>query len=257
MRLQLRLTLFYRIVEGLIPVLPPEKFLQQQKPGRQIHTRQLDGKSDNPDNNYAKHNDRPYVVTHCNTEEQKNSFFPRTTVNWNRLKNSVVHANSVESFKTLVAKAKWLCAAQAPLHCNNAKQLDVVAYFNKNKNIKHNVTGQKESHPYKLEKLQGPLDVTQNFFSRRVFDWWNDLPCYVVFSPSVNSFKNQLDRYLRDLKFDATFPLKLLNQRGQRQMEDITRSITGQVPYTPCNDMWFIMWVRTLGPLNVAPVKRK
>ena len=101
-----RLTLFYRIVEGLIPVLPPEKFLQQQKPGRHIRTRQLDGKSENPDNNYAKHNDRPYVVTHCNTEEQKNSFFPRTTVNWNRLKNSVVHANSVESFKTLVAKAK-------------------------------------------------------------------------------------------------------------------------------------------------------
>ena len=27
-------------------------------------------------------NDRPYVVTHCNTEEQKNSFFPRITVDW-------------------------------------------------------------------------------------------------------------------------------------------------------------------------------
>ena len=67
----LHLTLFHRIVEGLIPALPSEKFLQHQNPGRQIRMRQLDGKSDNPVKNYARHNDRPYVVTHCNTEEQK------------------------------------------------------------------------------------------------------------------------------------------------------------------------------------------
>ena len=87
-----------------MPALPPEKFLQQQKPGRQIRTRLLDGKSYNPVNNYARHNDRPYVVTHCNTEELKNSFFPRTTVDWNRLEDSVVHANSVGSFKPWLLK---------------------------------------------------------------------------------------------------------------------------------------------------------
>ena len=102
-RRHLRLTLFYRIVDGLVPALPPEEFLQQQKPARQICMQQLDRKSDNPVNNYARHNNKPYVVTHCNTEEQKNSFFPRTTVDWNRLEDSVVHANSLESFKTLVA----------------------------------------------------------------------------------------------------------------------------------------------------------
>ena len=80
----LRLTSFYRIVEGSIPALPPEKFLKQQKPGRQIRMWQLDGKSDNPVNKYSRHNDRPYVVTHCNTKERKNSFFPRTTVDWNQ-----------------------------------------------------------------------------------------------------------------------------------------------------------------------------
>ena len=46
------------------------------------------------------------IVTQCNIEERKNSFFPRTTVDWNRLEDSVVHANSVESFKTLVAKTR-------------------------------------------------------------------------------------------------------------------------------------------------------
>ena len=67
---------------------------------------QLDKKSDNPVNKYARHNDRQYAVTHCNTEERKNSFFPRTTVDWNRLEDSVVHVNTVESFKTLVVKAR-------------------------------------------------------------------------------------------------------------------------------------------------------
>ena len=43
---------------------------------------------------------------HCNTEERKNSFFPKTTVDWNRLEDSVVHSNSVESFKALFAKAR-------------------------------------------------------------------------------------------------------------------------------------------------------
>ena len=52
---------------------------------------QLNGKSCNPVNNYARNNNRPLVVTHCNTEEHKNSFFLRTAVDWNRLENNVVH----------------------------------------------------------------------------------------------------------------------------------------------------------------------
>ena len=89
----------------MIPALLPEKFLQKQKPGRQICMRQMDGKSGRPVNKYASHNDRPYIVTHFNTEEPKNSF-PRTTVDWNQLEDSVVHANSVEGFKPLVAKTR-------------------------------------------------------------------------------------------------------------------------------------------------------
>ena len=50
----------------LISAIPPGKFLQQQKHGKQTHT-QLNGKSTNPVNNYGRHNDRPYVVTHSST----------------------------------------------------------------------------------------------------------------------------------------------------------------------------------------------
>ena len=105
-RRHLRLSLYYRVVEGLAPALPPEKFLQQQRPGRLIRTRQLDGKSSNPVNNYARHNDKPYAVPHCNTIERQNSFFPRTTVDWNRLENEVVHADSINRFRALVAKTR-------------------------------------------------------------------------------------------------------------------------------------------------------
>ena len=56
--------------------------------------------------NYARLKDRPYVVTHLKQRSKKNSFFTRAAVDWNRLENSVVHASSMENFKTLVAKAR-------------------------------------------------------------------------------------------------------------------------------------------------------
>ena len=80
-RRHLRLTLFYRMVEGLVPALPPEKFLQKQKPGRQIRSRaRPDEKTTNPTEDHVRHNDRPYVVKACATDEYKYSYFPRTVV---------------------------------------------------------------------------------------------------------------------------------------------------------------------------------
>ncbi|KAL8565329.1 hypothetical protein ACOMHN_029025 [Nucella lapillus] len=37
-RQQLRLTQYYKVVEGLVPALPPEQFLTPQKPGRLIRS---------------------------------------------------------------------------------------------------------------------------------------------------------------------------------------------------------------------------
>ena len=82
---------------------------------------QLNVQSCNPVNNYARNNNRPLVVSHCNTEENKNSFFLRTAVDWNRLENNVVHVSSLENFKTMVVKARQLCTVQVPCCCNNAR----------------------------------------------------------------------------------------------------------------------------------------
>ena len=61
-------------------------------------------------------------------------------MDWNQLEDNVVHANSVESFKALVAKTRPLCAAHALLRCINARQLDAAVYFIKMKKIKIKIT---------------------------------------------------------------------------------------------------------------------
>ena len=103
-RRHLRLTLFYRVVEGLVPALPPENFLKKQRPGRLIRSRtNADTITNNPAYKFARHNEKPYVVTNARCEQHRNSFFVKTTIEWNRLENNVVSAESTQRFKTLVS----------------------------------------------------------------------------------------------------------------------------------------------------------
>jgi hypothetical protein len=103
-RQQLRLNLFYRVVEGLVPALPPQKFLSAQKQGRRIKTiKQQDFVTTNIIKNYSRNNDRAFSVPHCRTEQQKNSFFVRTISDWNQLDNTIVTAPSPETFRSRLA----------------------------------------------------------------------------------------------------------------------------------------------------------
>ncbi|KAK7480968.1 hypothetical protein BaRGS_00027783 [Batillaria attramentaria] len=104
-REQLRLTFFFKVVEGLVPAIPPDKFLIPQKPGRRIRPRtyQSTSHTNNPVENYIRNNDRCFAVPRCNTEQYKQSFFPRTIIAWNRLDDTVVHSDSVECFKSALA----------------------------------------------------------------------------------------------------------------------------------------------------------
>ena len=51
-------------------------------------------------------------------------------------------------------------------------------------------------HSLKLRKENFGTTVRQMFLSNRVFDTWNGLPEEVISAPSVNAFKNRLDRVL-------------------------------------------------------------
>ncbi|PKU46941.1 hypothetical protein llap_2776 [Limosa lapponica baueri] len=52
---------------------------------------------------------------------------------------------------------------------------------------------------YKLEYKKFHLNVRRNFFTLRVAEYWNRLPREVVESPSLETFKTCLDKFLSNL----------------------------------------------------------
>ena len=109
------LTLFYRLVEGLVPALPPDKFLTQQKPTRLIWAQQQPGYvTTNTIGDYIRNNDRAYIIPCCSTDQLQNSFFIKTTADWNHLDNTTVHTASGQWFKALVAARQQI--SKPPMH---------------------------------------------------------------------------------------------------------------------------------------------
>ena len=53
-------------------------------------------------------------------------------------------------------------------------------------------------HNFKLKKPFARLEVRRQFFTLRVVDRWNQLPYEIVNAPSLNQFKNSLDKHLKD-----------------------------------------------------------
>jgi len=60
-------------------------------------------------------------------------------------------------------------------------------------------------HSLKLYKRRFNLDMGKFAFSNRVCDNWNCLPEHIVTSRSLNMFKNELDRHLRE-NFSPVWP---------------------------------------------------
>ena len=74
-----RLTMIYKISHGLVAV-PPTRLI---KPSRS-----------------TRGHSRKYQVISTTLDRVKNSFYPRTIPQWNRLSNDTVNAQSLELFKT-------------------------------------------------------------------------------------------------------------------------------------------------------------
>ena len=83
-----KLIFMYKVVEGLVPAIPPEKFLKPAKQRRQIkpkHHKDCDTK--NILERHIVNNDRGFTVKTCKTKQLEQSFFVKTGVDWNHLKN--------------------------------------------------------------------------------------------------------------------------------------------------------------------------
>ena len=63
-------------------------------------------------------------------------------------------------------------------------------------------TAQTRGHPLKVAKLQSLTRVRNNHFSIRVVNDWNSLPEDIVCAPSVEAFKNRLDRHWIALAYE-------------------------------------------------------
>ena len=86
-------------------------------------------------------------------------------------------------------------------------------------------------HTYKLKKPSVKTSLRQNFFSVRVVNAWNSLPEGVVAAPSLNSFKNRLDRAWAHYKYTMDskwYKAPKSNQTGtdetcENNQEEVTR----------------------------------
>ena len=73
-------------------------------------------------------------------------------------------------------------------------------------------------HSLKLQKQSSELKVTHDLFSLRVVDLWSSLPESAVSAPSLNSFKNRLDKFWIKYKFSEDPP----QIKSHYSTEDVT-----------------------------------
>ena len=97
----LRLVMLYKVVEGLVPGLPPQDFLSQSKSRRQIKPRKFqDCETTNILTKQVKNNSKCFETVQATSNQYKHSFFVDTVIKWNQLEDNIVCAKSVEAFKT-------------------------------------------------------------------------------------------------------------------------------------------------------------
>ena len=100
-RKNIRLQLLYKIINGLVPAIPPEDYLKPVQNKRRIRPTTFDGfNSKNFVKNYQINHTQGLTVPNAKTDIYKNSFFIRTIKDWNLLEEETVTATSLENFKT-------------------------------------------------------------------------------------------------------------------------------------------------------------
>ena len=99
-RQDIRLTMFFKIANGTLPGLPPADYLTKVVDKRLRRATRFDGfVSQNPVDNYERKHSRSYITPSATGVVYKNSFFVKTTTEWNSLEEEQVNCPSVDSFK--------------------------------------------------------------------------------------------------------------------------------------------------------------
>lgn len=100
-----RLVFLYKVVEGLVPAIPAKEFVEPARSKRKIKTSSdLNFNTTNLVDKYIVNNNRGLKIKIAKTEQYRNSFFIKTTADWNHLPSEVVGAGTVEGFKSALSK---------------------------------------------------------------------------------------------------------------------------------------------------------
>ena len=79
-------------------------------------------------------------------------------------------------------------------------------YYDKNSTesiFDFNSSSRLRGHNFKINKPRINKTKFQRFFSNRVINKWNDLPCDIVNAKSLNEFKNKFDKYHKDIHYSV------------------------------------------------------
>ena len=102
-RLESRLVMMYKIVRGMVPAINADEVFIPIRKKRQIKLKShQDCYSSNIISKYALKNSECYKVPASNTNQHKNSYFVKTTSDWNCLSETHIRAETINSFKTAV-----------------------------------------------------------------------------------------------------------------------------------------------------------
>ena len=106
-RRQLRLTMFYKIANNLVPALPEINFMSKINNKRQIKPKLFqDHVTSNIAHRQARQNNKSYQAQPPNPQsaQRQNSFFPKTIIEWNQLDQETIDSKTPEGFRTRLGR---------------------------------------------------------------------------------------------------------------------------------------------------------
>ena len=102
-----KLVFLFKIAEGMLPAINSEYFIKPQREKRRIKAKPFSDYqcSNIVVKNVTKlNNSRCFIVDNFRTDQFRHSFLVDSVIRWNHLPDSIVHADSVESFKSALLK---------------------------------------------------------------------------------------------------------------------------------------------------------
>ena len=100
-----KLVFLFKIARGMVPSINSEDYLKPLRGKRRIKAKQFNNyQCSNIVEKNVTNNSRCFIVDNFRTDQFRHSSFIDGFIKWNHLADSIVHADSVESFKSALLK---------------------------------------------------------------------------------------------------------------------------------------------------------